>query len=113
MEPVNAFPLIGELWLSAAASHGKHQAHSKRRPNYGQMRGSSLCLRTKPEVTQLLFKGSMAGGGRGGRGGHRWVGGDQLLINIYSVSYWKENLQFVCHPLIQVVGPGGGATCLD
>lgn len=31
-------------------------------------------------------------------------GGDQLVINIYLVSYWKENLQFVCHPLIQVVG---------
>lgn len=36
----------------------RHQAHSKSRPNYGQMRGSSLCLRTKPEVTQLVFKGS-------------------------------------------------------
>ena len=37
--------------------------------------------------------------------GARWVGGgDQLVINIYLVSYWKENLQFVCHPLIQVVG---------
>lgn len=30
----------------------------KSRPNYGQMRGSSLCLRTKPEVTQLVFKES-------------------------------------------------------
>ena len=31
-------------------------------------------------------------------------GGDQLVINIYLVSYWKENVQFVCHLLIQVVG---------
>lgn len=36
----------------------RHQAHSKSRPNYGQMRAGSLCLRTKPEVTQLVFKGS-------------------------------------------------------
>lgn len=37
-------------------------------------------------------------------GGVVGVGGYQLVINIYLVSYWKENLQFVCHPLIQVVG---------
>lgn len=80
-----------------------HQAHSKSRPNYGQMRGSSLCLRTKPEVTQLVFKGSSHSRGWG-EGGPVVGGGDQLVINIYLVSYWKENLQFVCHPLIQVVG---------
>lgn len=28
----------------------------------------------------------------------------QLVINIYLVSYWKENLHSVCHPLVQVVG---------
>ena len=39
------------------------------------------------------------------KGGPVGGGGDQLVINIYLVSYWKENLQFVCHPLIQVVGP--------
>lgn len=81
----------------------RHQAHSKSRPNYGQMRGSSLCLRTKPEVTQLVFKGSSHSHGWG-EGGPMGGGGDQLVINIYLVSYWKENLQFVCHPLIQVVG---------
>lgn len=81
----------------------RHQAHSKSWPNYGQMRGSSLCLRTKPEVTQLVFKGSSHSRGWG-EGGPVGGGGDQLVINIYLVSYWKENLQFVCHPLIQVVG---------
>lgn len=82
----------------------RHQAHSKSRTNYGQMRGSSLCLRTKPEVNQLVFKGSSHSRGSGEGGPVFGGGGDQLVINIYLVSYWKENLQFVCHPLIQVVG---------
>lgn len=68
------------------------------------MRGSSLCLRTKPEVNQLVFKGSSHSRGSGEGGPVCGGGGDQLVINIYLVSYWKENLQFVCHPLIQVVG---------
>lgn len=58
-------------------------------------------------MTQLVFKGSSSSRGsteqgKGGPSGHE--GGGQLVINIYLVSYWKENLQFVCHPLIQVVG---------
>lgn len=58
-------------------------------------------------MTQLVFKGSPSSRssierGRRGPGGYEEDG--QLVINIYLVSYWKENLQFVCHPLIQVVG---------
>lgn len=37
-------------------------------------------------------------------GGPPGWGRYQLVINIYLVSYWKENLHFVCHPLVQVVG---------
>ncbi|TNN54665.1 hypothetical protein EYF80_035147 [Liparis tanakae] len=60
------------LSAGAAAARQRHQAHSKSRPNYGQMRGSSLCLRTKPEVTQLVFKGSSHS--RGCREGGPWEG---------------------------------------
>lgn len=91
----------------AVSPRGKHQAHSKSRPNYGQMRGSSLCLRTKPEVTQLIFKGShgwrvvgcvCVGGASVGRGG------DQVVINIYLVSYWKGK----CAVCLSSTHPGGG-----
>lgn len=79
----------------------RHQAHSKDWPNYGQMNGRSLCLRTKPGVTQLVFKWSS----QPQRQKTRWEGGgDQLVINIYLVSYWKENLQFVRSRVVQVVG---------
>lgn len=45
-----------------------------------------------------------------GGGGAVARGSGQMVINIYLVSYWKENLQFVCHPHIQVVGPDGCKT---
>ena len=98
--PTTLACLLRQQWLTL-----RHQAHSKSQPNYGQMRGSSLCLRTKPEVTQLIFEGTLRAVAKEGRGGAAvGRGGDQLVINIYLVSYWKENLLSVCHPLIQVVG---------
>ena len=81
----------------------RHQAHSKSRPNYGQMRGSSLCLRTKPEVTQLVFKGSShsRGWGEGGPvGGGRWPAGYKYLFG-----QLLEGKFAVC---LSSTHPGGG-----
>lgn len=106
----------------------RHQAHSKSRPNYGQMKGRSLCLRTKPEVTQLVFKGSShsrgwgggGGGGMGGSGWGRWPAGYKYLFG-----QLLERKFAVClsstHPgggpggckTSELEGGWGGSTCLS
>lgn len=57
--PTQQQPLFGPtVGAPACLLHRDIKHIPKSRPNYGQMRGSSLCLRTKPEVTQLVFKES-------------------------------------------------------
>lgn len=82
----------------------RHQAHSKSRTNYGQMRGSSLCLRTKPEVTQLVFKGSSPSRGSGERPGV-WEEGGRPAGYKYLFGQLLEGTFAVC---LSSTHPGGG-----
>lgn len=81
----------------------RHQAHSKSRTNYGQMRGSSLCLRTKPEVTQLVFKGSFHSRGSG-EGPGVWEEGGRPAGYKYLFGQLLEGKFAVC---LSSTHPGG------